>query len=291
MDKNYYNYLVNKLDRGLSGNPAIEETGKIIKKIGKNGGIVSILDIGCFSGSLINRLYNNLPKDLKNRLRLVGLDTYNDALKRGVKNYPQITFIKGNLLEDLPLVKQYDIIILSNVLHEIFSDTVKKTKNYTSTKRKIKKSLDQVIDILNKGGYLIILDGVKPPAATKKIVISFKTKAIFNKFIKFSQEYKAKSIEFQRLSHQSILTETASLAAFLTKSRYLDKTYWEKESEELYQYFTINEFKQLLQQEEIKIIKIKRNKFTKREIKEKIISIRPDIEIPAKNILIVAQKK
>jgi len=53
----------------------------------------------------------------------------------------------------------------------------------------------------------------------------------------------------------------------------------------------INEFKQLLQQEEIKIIKIKRNKFTKREIKEKIISIRPDIEIPAKNILIVAQKK
>ena len=47
---------------------------KRIKELLKEKPIIYIVDIGCFSGSVINRIYENLPIKLRNRVRLTGID-------------------------------------------------------------------------------------------------------------------------------------------------------------------------------------------------------------------------
>lgn len=290
MDKDYYAYLTQRLDRGTSKNPVVREAERRIKEVLKEKSVVHIADIGCFSGSVINRIYENLPVKYRERVRLVGVDNYGEALVEGKKNYPAITFVVGDLLKEIPLVNQHGIVILSNVLHEVYSGIIQRKQDLVNGKKIIRLALHNAIALLEKNGYLVILDGIKPDFSFKNITVGFANKLVLKKFINFSKSYKAQPIKVRSLSGKMVRTDLGSLAAFLTKAKYLDKSYWERESLELYQCCTAMDFKEILMEEKMKIVKFELQTFSRTEIQKQIKFIRPNVMVPVKNVLIVAQK-
>lgn len=290
MNKDYYAYLTQRLDKGTSKNPVVKEAKKRIKEIAKRKPIIHITDIGCFSGSVINRIYEDLPIKLRNKIRLIGIDNDRESLDKGRKNYPAIIFVVGDLKNKIPLIEQYDIAILSNVLHEIYAEKFRESLNALDGTRAVKSAIRNAINLLNKNGYLVILDGIKPPLSSKSITVEFANDLIFKKYFDFAKRYRALPIKVKRLSSRKIKTTIGSLAAFMTKARYLNESYWKQESLEPYQYFTAKDFEKILTAERMKIAKFELQNFSKMEIKKQIESIKPNIEVPAKNVLIVAQK-
>lgn len=278
------------MDKGISKNPVVKEVEKRIKKVLKRKSIIHITDIGCFSGSVINRIYEDLPIKLKNRVRLTGIDNNRESLNKGKKNYPSITFVVGDLKNKIPLIEQYHVAILSNVLHEVYSEKFRECLNALDGTRAVKSAIRNAINLLDKDGYLIILGGIKPPFSSKNITVEFASDLVSEKFFDFAKRYQALPVKAKRLSSKKIKTNLGSLAAFMTKARYLNESYWEQESSELYQYFTAKDFEKILAAEGMKIIKFELQNFSKMEIKKQIESIKPNIKVPAKNVLIVAQK-
>lgn len=290
MNKDYFAYLTQRLDKGKSKNPVVKEAEKRIKEILERKSTIHIADIGCFSGSVINRIYENLPIKLRNRVRLIGVDGNRETLAKGGESYPAITFAVGDLLSEIPLIEQYDIVILSNVLHEVYSRENQETQNALDGRKAVKFAIRNAIRLLNKDGYLVILDGIKPPLSSKNIVVKFASGLVLEKYLDFAKRYKALSIKAKRLSDKKIKTNLSSLAAFVTKAWYLNESYWKQESLELYQYFTAKDFEKVLMAERVEIVKFELQNFSKMEIEKQIESITPNVEVPAKNVLIVAKR-
>lgn len=290
MDKDYYAYLTLRLDKGISKNPVVKEVEKLIQKILKRRAIIHVADIGCFSGSLIDRIYKNLPIRLRKRVRLTGVDNKKESLVKGRENYPEITFMIGDLSKGVLLIEQYDIAILSNILHEVYSEKIQKKLTPLTAAKAVKSAVHRVVSLLNRDGYLVILEGIKPSFPSKDIIIEFATSLVLEKFFKFAKKYKIAPIKIEKLLDKKIKTNLGSLAAFLTKARYLNESYWKQESLELYQFFTAEDFKRIFRGEKMKIVKFELQKFSRTEIRKQIKSIKPDVQIPAKNALIVAKK-
>lgn len=290
MDKDYYAYLTRRLDKGISRNPVVRETEKRVEEMLKKKQVVHVADVGCFSGSVINRIYENLPVKLKDRVRLVGIDNYNEALAEGKKNYPVITFVVGDLCQKISLVNQYGIVILSNVLHEVYSDAVRGKQNFTNGKKVVGFAIHNAASLLDKDGYLVVLDGIKSGFSSKSISVEFANRLALGKFLNFAKKYKAQPIKAESSPGNMVKTDIGSLAAFLTKARYLEESYWKRESLELYQYFTAMDFKKVFAKEKMEIVKFELQTFSRTEIQKQIKSITPSITIPAKNVLIVAKK-
>lgn len=283
-NEDYFKYLTQKLDKNLSKNPVVSEVENLIKSIAPQEEIVKVLEIGCFTGSLINRIYQNLDSELKGKVKTIGIDSDLEALKRGVKKYSEITFVYGQLCKNLPLFPQYDIVILSNILHEVYSGN----KNQ-SPKLKVNNAIKESIKLLNDHGCLVILDGIKPENPQKRILLHTENPVSFNKFLNFSKEYKALRIKAKVLGENQIETVVESLSAFLTKSRYMEESYWEQESNQLYQYFTEKDFRKILTKLGMEIIRLEQIKFEKKEIENQFTLIKPKIDFPPKNALIVAK--
>lgn len=290
MDKGYYAYLTRRLDKGISRNPVVRETEKRVKEMLKRKQVVHIADIGCFSGSVINRVYENLPVKLKDRVRLVGIDNYNEALAEGKKNYPAITFVVGDLCQKISLINQYGIVILSNVLHEVYSEVVRRERDSINGKKAVGFALHNAASLLDKAGYLVVLDGIKPGFSSRDITVEFANRLVLGKFLDFAKKYRAQPIKAGSSPEKMVRTNIGSLAAFLTKARYLEESYWKRESLELYQCFTAMDFKKVLEKEKMEIVKFELQTFSRTEIQKQIKSITPSIAIPAKNVLIVAKK-
>lgn len=283
-NEDYFKYLTQKLDNNLSKNPVVNEVENLIKLTASYQETVKVLEIGCFTGSLINRIYQNLDSKLKGKVKITGIDSDLEALKRGAKKYSEITFVYGQLGENLPIFPQYDIIILSNILHEIYSEN----KNQ-SPKLKVENAIKESVKLLNDCGYVVILDGIKPENPQKKIILQAKNKLCLNRFLGFAKEYKALRIKAKVLGGNQIETVVESLSVFLTKSRYMRESYWEQESNQLYQYFTENDLRKILTELGMEIIKLEQIKFDKKEIENQFSLVKPKIDFPPKNALIVAR--
>lgn len=283
-NENYFQYLTQKLDKNLSKNPVVGEVENLIKLITRQKETVNVLEIGCFTGSLIHRIYQNLNSKLKNKVKIVGIDSDFEALRRGVGIYPEITFIHGLLGKKLPLLSRYDIVVLSNILHEVYSEN----KNQ-SPKSKVNNAIKESVRLLNDCGYIVILDGIKSKNPQKKIILQTKNNLYFNKFIGFAKKYKALKIKAKVLGENQIESVIESLSAFLTKSRYMEESYWKQEANQLYQYFTETNFKKILSKLGMKIIKLELINFDKKEIEAQFSLIKPKIDFPPKNALIVAK--
>jgi SAM-dependent methyltransferase len=110
-----------------------------------------VLDAGCGGGVLTDIL-------MKNHYDAYGIDlsllSYKEMRDRGLGD----RFIHGNLLDMSVYFKeeQFDTIIFSSVLHEVFS--------YNGfSYGDIEDTLENAMKIIPKGGHIIIRDGVKSP--------------------------------------------------------------------------------------------------------------------------------
>ena len=281
--ESYFDYLTKRLDSGESKNIAVLETIKVLKKKLVQQNIVKILDIGCFSGAMLNRILNSLSKDERSRVKAVGLDLDREVVSRGADKYQDIVFVYGHIEKTLPLIGQFDIILLSNILHEIAPSS-----KLSERKKRIREVFRDITNLLAKNGNVIILDGCKP-TFNKTITISFSDDRDKSLYVEFSKKYQALKIKCVEVGNK-IETDQISLTAFLTKSRYMKEDYWENESLQLYQYFSEKEFIDMFEKNNLKLKTSAPQYFSQDQLDSLFKSIKPKIKTPAKNILLIAEK-
>lgn len=279
----YFDYLTKRLDSGESSNIAVLETIKIIKKKLKKKELIKVLDVGCFSGAMLNRILNGLSKSERDQVEAVGLDCDKVVMEKGSNKYQDIIYIYSQIENNIPLIKQFDIVLISNVLHEIAPKD-----GVLSRIKKIKNVFSDITNLVKEKGNIIVLDGCKPDN-NSLITINFQNKKDQDLFIEFSKKYKALKIKCN-ISKDGITTNEISLTAFLTKARYLNEDYWESESKQLYQYFSEKDFLTMFKKNNLKVTKNEPQYFTEETLKSMFKNIKPNIQKPTKNILLIAEK-
>ncbi len=124
----------------------------------------TIADIGCATGAFPNFLKTRFPK-----IEIVGIDYKDNLISKAKRDFPELEFCYGNVLDKNSIKKKFDVITLIGVL-SIFDD--------------YKKALDNLISWLNPSGRLII----------SGMVSEFEID-VFTKYKPSSLEYNEKDLE------------------------------------------------------------------------------------------------
>lgn len=278
----YFEYLTAGIDSG-SPNILIEVATKILTdEYSTRQETIRIADVGCFTGSIANRIYQNTPDTDRNRFQFFGLDNDFQILTFAKKIRPHIHFVNYDLADSPPFDETFHIILISNVLHEIFSEHL---PNKKVARKAVVSTLTSLSEMLMPLGYVLILDGIKPENPNRKILINL-PKDELRLFRRFAESNFATPVKFKNLGDGTVETTIGGLAAFLTKAKYLDEDYWEKESKEVYQFFSINDYQEAMHKSGLKIVGVT---FQPAKISRRV-RILSRAEVPPKNVLIKAQK-
>ncbi len=121
---------VDYYERGITNNilQRLWHNKKItaFKNIVNNRNFGKILDVGCASGTLTNKISKVFPKS-----EIIGVDVYKDAVRFGKKMYPHINFIKADA-HRLPFENNFfDLIICY--------ETIEHVKNPDKVLRELKR--------------------------------------------------------------------------------------------------------------------------------------------------------
>lgn len=280
----YHKYLTEKLDEG-SPNIVVESVSSLIDRNFLSSKNLRIADLGCYTGSIINRVYNLLPDDLRNKTVLVGFDLDSEIINEASLTRPHISFFQQNLSEEIKKHEPFNILILSNILHEIYSPCL---PDKNKAKSQVTKALSNVQKLTKPGGFIVLLDGILPDDSSKNIDIKFANTSGYDKFIKFNKSGYVINIPCKENDNLIITTTLVGLASFLSKSRYLDTSFWEQEAEQVYHYFSQEDFKESLLSYGFTITEQIFQKVD--DVEKKLQILDTSIKIPYKNTLIVARQ-
>lgn len=282
--RQYYDYLT-EIERGKE-NPVI----RFVTELLRNGKYktkpqIDIADFGCFNGGMLNQIYQLIPRGMQKRIRLYGYDNDSSVLKIGRKMFSHITF--SNLdIRDNPVINQsHDLIIISNILHEVYSTEVKSHSKGIET---VLKSLRKIGDTLTPKGDLIFLDGLKPSESQKIVTVTFSdNEQLADLYLLKASNYRS-PISFTKNEDGSINISLLDLGTYLTKAKYLHRDFWESEARQIYQYFTFDEYQTILNKCGFRVLQ---SIPQPPNIGSNLTITNPiGIMLPAKSILIYAQK-
>lgn len=283
----YYVYLTERMDKGESKNIVIPTAAELITKLLLKKPIVRVLDVGCFNGAMLNQIRLNTPTELRQRVYFTGTEIDKSLIENGRKKYPELTFNKIDLDKTLPDLGQHDIVILSNVLHEIIPNP---NNGIADVEKVIHTTLDSISSFMAVQGNLLILDGLRPDNDSEEIEICFTASEPYELYKLFADKYSAFKVQVTDLGGNVVQTRVKDLVAFLTKARYLFEDYWPIESQQIYQYFDTQQFNKALGLSGFTVERFDPQKFTQEHLNSMFTSTNPKIEYPAKNVLIVATK-
>lgn len=283
----YYVYLTERMDKGESKNIVIPTAVELIIKHLQNELIVKVLDVGCFNGAMLNQIRLNTPAELRQRVFFTGAEIDESLIEDGRKKYPELGFNKIGLDKTSPDLGQHDIVILSNVLHEVIPNP---NNGIADVEKAIHTTLDRVSSFMTVRGDLLILDGLRPDNDREETKICFAASEPYELYKLFADRYSAFKVQVTDLGGNVIQTRVKDLAAFLTKARYLFEDYWPIESQQIYQYFDTQQFNKALGLLGFTVERFDPQKFTQEHLDSMFTSTNPKIEYPAKNVLIVATK-
>lgn len=147
-----------------------------------------VLDAGCGSGALADTLCNEFGYDV------TGIDlsllSYKEMQNRGLGK----RFIHGNLLDmSLYFDKcQFDTIIFSSVLHEVYSYNGFHLGD-------IEQTIENALKIIPTGGRIIIRDGVKSPKhGYRRIKFKNPNDVLF--LTEYCRRFKGRNIQYKQIS-------------------------------------------------------------------------------------------
>lgn len=282
--KDYYNYL-NEIGDGKK-NIVIDTVVALINSNFSEEEEIKIADIGCFNGVMLNVIYEKLSLKLKEKVTLIGFDSDYETLDIGRVKFPYIQFHYYELNKRPPINEKYHLIIISNVFHELFSNCL---PNKEKAIKELETAFKQIANLVKVDGYLVLMDGLSPDKKDNLVTVDFKNLDILNKFVYFADSsHYFLPIKYTKLSGTRIDTSLKDLAIFLTKYRYMDKTYWDMESKQIYQYYSKKEFYELFQSSEFRIIAYESQPLS--NINDIIEILDKKVSAPNKNVLIIGQK-
>lgn len=102
----------------------------------------SICEVGCGYGYFTNRLYRELSSK-KGRPEVTGIDVSSAAIKKAKDIFPEIRFVKGNLIKERPLKgEHFELVLIKDILW------------YNC--HKLQRFMHNLTDMIKDGGYLYV---------------------------------------------------------------------------------------------------------------------------------------
>jgi SAM-dependent methyltransferase len=286
-DSSYYAYLTERMDRGESKNIVMPTVVDLITQHLETKTNVSVLDMGCFNGAMLNQIRTLTPERLRSRVSYNGAEIDESLVSDGRKRYPSLNFEQADLTGSITHLGLHDIVILSNVLHEVVPN---ESESVNILETAVGNTVRKVATITIEGGSLVVLDGIKPDEDTREVVLKHTSAETLHQYNLFAEEYMAFEVHAEDVEDRETKTRVKDLAAFLTKARYLTEEYWQIERQQLYQFFTRDQFIRTIESSGFSIERFEPQRFSDEQKASLFDSVTPAVEIPAKNVLIVARR-
>ena len=280
----YHDYLT-EIERGKDNIVINYATDVICSRLANHSEPINIVDIGSYNGAMLNGIYTRLPESLRKKVQLYGFDFDDEVLEEGRRKYPYINFQHYDLTKPASISTQFDLAILSNILHEVYSDYIGDHKAGTLG---VQNALGNITKMIGGGEYIVIMDGIKPTYGSHVVTIDIKKDNIKEDLQAFSQSTYVIPISYNLTENGFVKITLKDLAIFLSKAKYMRRGFWDLESRQVYHYFNEEEFRTQMASVGLELVDFLPQHFD-HTIGIEIVNPQ-EINLPAKNTLIFAQK-
>ena len=262
----------------------------------QNNRSLRLLEPGCGEGQVIGTLLD-AHAQLCDAAASAGIDYNAQSLARCRLDYPALRAIQGDFTDPQLLnnLGQFDLVLLVNALHEVFSDCFSAALGEIDVplaKQRVEAALAAAINCLAPNGWLVLFDGLEPSGDPGRALrLRFRDRQTRREFDTFASEYKPFHIVYRETGNPlCIELSQHDFTRYITKSIFLGKQLWLSERLQSYQYFTAEEFRAALIRQGLHIHEL--NTLT---VNDEKWNYRVEIETPAagfpdEHILILAQK-
>ena len=259
------------------------------------GKTARLLELGCGEGQIIGALLEAHAQAPAIQAS-VGVDYRRGVIETCRRLYPGTRFIEGDFTDPALLagLGQFDLLLLVNALHEVFSSTISPEQGEVDVpraKERVRQALGGAVGCLADGGWLVLFDGLEPPGDGGQMVqIRFQGWQARRRFETFAQEFKPFRIQYRETGEAGcVALSQHDFARYIDKSIFLDKALWQSERLESYQYFTEEEFRQALSRLGLTIHELRTLTVNYEKWQAEVEILTPGVEFPAEHILIVAR--
>jgi len=282
--------------QNLGKKEAVLAASKLIRKIGQSQGPVRLLELGCGEGQIIGVLVDGHAQ-MPSISASVGIDYVAESVEKCRRTYPGMKFVLGDFTDPalLESLGQFELVILVNALHEVYSATFSDSLgevDVPAAKKRAFKAFAGAVERVVPGGYLLLFDGLEPPGDPRdKVRIHFLTPQALEHFQTFAREYRPFKISARPLgSPYRVELSRRDFTRYITKSIFLGKGLWQTERLESYQYYNQDEFRTAFTQNGLEIREIRTLTVDEEKWRRAVRIESPHVRFPEEHILIIGQK-
>lgn len=274
----------------------LSASGLIRRLSGQSSQPLRLLELGCGEGQVIGTLLEahsqvcSLPGSL-------GVDYNAQFLAQSRRDFPGLRLIEGDFTDPhlLAGLGKFDMVLLVNALHEVFSDTFSPELgeiDIPAAKARVVQALAVASDRLEPGGWLVLFDGLEPPGDPLALVrIRFRDAGVRQDFETFVDEYQPLRIHYKQLeSPLCVGLSERDFTRYITKSIFLGKRLWESERLQSYQYFTETEYRAAFARSGLEIADLQTLIVNEEKWRSLVDIETPGVQFPDEHILILAQR-
>ncbi len=256
-----------------------------------------LLELGCGEGQIIGPLVEGHAQ-ICSAAASTGVDYLPASIQEARRAYPALSFLEGDFT-DADFIKnlgQFDIVILVNALHEVFSASYSAVLNevdVSTAKQRVEGAFSLAADAVMPGGYLALFDGLEPSEdLQRKIQVRFLTAQSLENFKTFAREYHPFRVNYRMLGSSNIIEiSQRDFTRYITKSIFLGKRLWTKERLESYQYFREQEFRSIFERNRLDIQELRTLTVNEEKWRRNVKIETPGVRFPEEHILIIAKKR
>lgn len=216
-----------------------------------------MLDIGAGGGVMLDILSENHPE-----ATVIGIDisinVVEELNRRKFRENKSWHVKQANALE----LKDYyepgsvDTIVFSSILHEMYSYIPYKGRKFN--RDVVIQALKSSFEVLNKGGRIIIRDGIMTEPIDQWRLLEFEDPKGMDFFMRYVHDFRGRTINYERLESLLIKLPVNDLMEFLYTYTWGEEAY-PHEVQEQFGYFTPSEYEEVIHVslgKEAKIIKL-----------------------------------
>ena len=280
----------------LGKREAILEASRLIRTLAEAPGKTArLLEMGCGEGQIIGALLE-AHAQAPGIQASVGVDYRRGAVETSRRLYPGMKFLEGDFTDPALLagLGQFDLVLLVNALHEVFSATFSPERGEVDVpraKERVHQALGGAVGCLADGGWLVLFDGLEPPGdGGQRVHLRFQSWQARRRFETFAQEFKPFRIQYRETGEAGCVELSQhDFARYIDKSIFLDKALWESERLESYQYFTEAEFRQAISALGLSIHELRTLTVNYEKWQAEVEILTPGVDFPAEHVLILAR--
>ena len=256
-----------------------------------------LLELGCGEGQIIGALLD-AHAQLCTIQASVGVDYYAPSLVNCRRDHPGLRCVEGDFTDPHLLAElgKFDIVLLVNALHEVFSDCIAPESgevDVPAAKQRVEEALAGAAGCLEPGGWLVLFDGLEPPGDPRQTVrIRFHDHQGRQDFENFAQRYRPVRITYRQVEDRlCVALSQRDFTRYITKSIFLGKQLWETERLQSYQYFTEGEYRAAFARQGLDISELRTLTVNEEKWRRLVEILTPGVSFPDEHILILARRQ